>query len=325
MSLTRKQKNSRIHSKKALTAISAIQEKFSSGIADVAAISEESRAWLQMKIQQFRECIKEVKFPSKPVWWETMRLARNKTAHQKEDFTEAEFSNFCGNLFTSIEKIVNDLKSNIKRYRHHSKKKRKFENFASSAFGTEIDRKQLVDAMENKISPESPEDVKIEFPQNTFAKVAEETLSEILRHENVHPYMLGHEGLSENIQTDILEWLTKTQAALEKENPFFDETMFISQQKKRAAEEIALDLSAENSKIQYHYKRLPSVSESKRGSIAPSTVDFDFYHKKFLEQKKTSVVGSDSDSFKSPGETSEDGHFDKLSQCTTSKAGGLRM
>lgn len=69
MSLTNKQKNSRLHSKKALKAISAIQEKFSDGIADVTAIAEETRAWLQMKIQQFRECIKETKFSSKPSWW----------------------------------------------------------------------------------------------------------------------------------------------------------------------------------------------------------------------------------------------------------------
>lgn len=58
-----------MHSKKALKAISAIQEKFSDGIADVTAIAEETRAWLQMKIQQFRECIKETKFSSKPSWW----------------------------------------------------------------------------------------------------------------------------------------------------------------------------------------------------------------------------------------------------------------
>ncbi|WP_245534344.1 VWA domain-containing protein [Treponema saccharophilum] len=140
--------------------------------------------------------------------------------------------------------------------------------------------------MEDMISPVEPKYVKIEFPKNNYAKIAEDTLSEILRHGNTHPYALLHEGVSENIQTDILEWLQKTQATIEKENPFFDEAIFLAQQKKLSAQEIALDLSAENSKIQYHYKRLPSVSDSKRGSIAPSTLDFDFYRKSFSEQKK---------------------------------------
>ncbi|WP_338321164.1 VWA domain-containing protein [Treponema saccharophilum] len=192
----------------------------------------------------------------------------------------------CSKVFSNIEKITGDLQANIKRYRQQSKKKRKFENFASPVFGSENDRKQLVDAMEDMISPVEPKYVKIEFPKNNYAKIAEDTLSEILRHGNTHPYALLHEGVSENIQTDILEWLQKTQATIEKENPFFDEAIFLAQQKKLSAQEIALDLSAENSKIQYHYKRLPSVSDSKRGSIAPSTLDFDFYRKSFSEQKK---------------------------------------
>ena len=286
MSLTKRQKNSRIHSKKALKAINKIKEKFPNGISDVASVSEESRAWIQIKIQQFRECLKNVKFPSKPSWWEPLRLTRNITAHQKEDFTDNAFSDLCSKVFSNIEKITSDLHANIKRYRQQSKKKRKFENFASSAFGSENDRKQLVDAMEDMIAPVKPQEMKIEFPENKFAKIAEDTLSEILRYENTHPYALSHEGIRENIQTDILEWLQKTQKTLEKENPFFDEAIFITQQKKFSAQELALDLSAENSKIQYHYKRLSSVSASKRGNIAPSTLDFDFYRKAFSEQKK---------------------------------------
>lgn len=301
MSLTRRQKNSRIHSKKALTAITALREKFPKGISDVASVSEESRAWIQMKIQQFRECLKNVKFPSKPSWWETMRLTRNKTAHQKEDFTDNEFSDLCCKVFSNIEKIAGDLQTNIKRYRQQSKKKRKFENFASPAFGSENDRKQLVDAMEDMIAPIEPQEVKIEFPKNDFAKIAEDTLSEILRHENTHSYALFHEGVGENIQTDILEWLQKAQKTLEKENPFFEEEIFVAQQKKLSAHELAIDLSGEKPKTQYHYEGLPSVSDSKRGGIAPSKLDFDFYRKAFFEQKKarTGKNGYESVSWKS--------------------------
>ena len=284
--MIKKDRQSRNYSRKALDRVNEIKNKYPSGISDVSAVSEEERAWLEKKLQQLRECLKNVKFPSKPDWWENLRLTRTKTAHQTEDFSDEEFSNLCTNLFSNIEKISLDLQNNIDRYKQISKKKRKFENVASPAFGSENDRKQLVDAMEDAISSVEPEDVKIDFPKNNFAKTAEDTLSKILSHENFHEYLKNHDGLSENVQTDLLEWLQKTQRTLEKENPFFDEALFIEQQKKLAANEIASDLSAENSKIHYHYKRLPSVSDSKRGSIAPSKLDFDFYKKSFLEQKK---------------------------------------
>ena len=154
------------------------------------------------------------------------------------------------------------------------------------------------------ISPVEPEDVKIEFPKNQFAQNAEKMLSEILSYEGAKGYLSSHEGLSENIQTDILEWILKSQRKLEKENPFVDEAVFINQQKKLSAEEIAIDLSAESSKIKYHYKCLPSVSDSKRGNIAQSNLDFDFYAKAFSEQKvvKKAENGKEKISWKSAEE-----------------------
>lgn len=285
--MNKNQRKSRRFSRKALERINEITQKYPSGISDIDSISEEARAWIEKKIQQTRECLKNVHFPSLPSWWETLRLSRNKTAHQTEDFTDKEFSDLSGKLFSNIKKISTDLNSNINRYHHNSKKKRKFENFASASLGSESERKQLVDAMEDMLAPIEPKDIKIEFPKNNFSQLAENTLSEILSHDGAKEYVRSHEGLSENIQTDILEWLQKTQSVLDKENPFLEEAVFILQQKKLSAQEIASDLASEKSKIHYHYKRLPSVSDSKRGPIAPSSLNFDFYEKEFIDQKKT--------------------------------------
>ena len=312
-------KNSRKYIKKAWDRINEIKAKYPSGIPDIMQIGEESRAWLQMKIQQMRECLKNVKFPSLPSWWETLRLSRNKTAHQTEDFTDEEFSDLAEKLFSNIEKISKNLQATIEHYRQKSKKKRKFENTASPVFGSTSERKQLVDAMEDSIDPVEPRDIKIEFPKNDYAKLAEKTLSEILEHENVKDYAPSHEGFSENIQTDILEWLQQTRSSLEKEDPFVDEAVFIAQMKKLSAIQIATDLSDEksNSQDEYEttfiaqmkkrfafqdeyesafiteYQQLPSVNESSRGNIAPSNIDFDFYSKEFAAQKK--VLKNDSE------------------------------
>ena len=292
-------KNSRKYSGKALRIINEFAAKYPSGISDVTAINEAERALIEKRIIQLRELIKGVWFThGKPYWLEAIKQVRNTTAHQTEDFSDNEFSNLCSTIFSNLNDIKQDLNANIQRYKQPSKKKRKFENTASpeSAFGSPPERMQLVDAIEDAIQPVEPEDTPIPFPQNTFAQVAQHTLSEILNTKDIKAYMQTHEGLSENIQTDLLEWLQKTHGTLEKENPFLDEEIFVAQQKKQSAEEIAADLSAEKSKIQHHYKRLPSVSNSKRGTIQGSTLDFDFYRKAFAEQKSP----KDTTQWKSP-------------------------
>ena len=56
----KREKQSRIYCQKALTPIRAILEKYPEGIKDIHYISEEARAWIQIKVQQFRECIKKI-------------------------------------------------------------------------------------------------------------------------------------------------------------------------------------------------------------------------------------------------------------------------
>ena len=284
--MNKRDRNSRKHSRKALQALQTILDKYPKDIENIVSISEEGRAWIQMKVQHLRECLKNICFAFKPAWWEDIRLSRNKAAHKTEDMTDTEFADMCNTLFTKSDTIKKDLENNLNRYKQSSKKKRKFENSASPALGSKSERKQLVDALEDAIQPIEPKEVTIEFPKNISAQTAGETISEILSRDDIKDYTLSHTGVSENIQTDILEWLQTTQSSLEKENPFFEEEIFLAQQKKLSVYDIALDLSDENSKIQYHYKRLPSVSNSKRGSVAESLLNFDFYKKAFSEQKK---------------------------------------
>ena len=282
----KREKQSRKYCHKALTPIRAIMEKYPDGIKDIHSISEEARALIQIKVQQFRECIKHVQFPNKPVWWETMRISRNKIAHQEEDLSDSVLTSILSTVSSNLSKIEYDLLANIKRYRQDSKKKRRFENLTSSALGSESEKKQFVDAMDEYTNPNIPEDVRIEFPKNKYTELGASILKEISSQNNILEYERKHTGLSENIQTDILEWLEKVNKHLVKEDPFREEAIFIEQQKLRDSEDIASDLIKDSSKIEYHYKRLPSVSDSKRGDIEASTVNFDFYHNQFIKESK---------------------------------------
>ena len=282
----KRETQSRKYCHKALTPIRAIIEKYPDGIKDIHSISEEARALIQIKVQQFRECIKHVQFPNKPVWWEAMRISRNKIAHKEEDLSDSVLTSILSTVSSNLSKIEYDLLANIKRYRQDSKKKRRFENLTSSALGSESEKKQFVDAMDEYTNPNIPEDVRIEFPKNKYTELGASILKEISSQNNILEYERKHTGLSENIQTDILEWLEKVNKHLVKEDPFREEAIFIEQQKLRDSEDIASDLIKDSSKIEYHYKRLPSVSDSKRGDIEASTVNFDFYHNQFIKESK---------------------------------------
>lgn len=282
-------KNARRNARKALDAIEEVREKYPSGILDVAKITDEAGAWLQMKVQHMRENLKSMWFHfKKSSWWEPLRINRNEIAHATEDMSDKEFSELCTTLFSHIDNIKLNLNTFIQQHKQKHKKKRKFENSAisESSFGSINERKQLIDAMEDAVEPIEPKDELIEFPQNKFSLVAKDTIYEILNKKEIKDYMIEHEGLSENIQTDILEFLQKTQKKLEQENPFFEEEVFIAKQKKLSASEIATDLSNENSKIAKQYKELPSVNDAKRGNIQMSLLDFEFYKKEFNLQKK---------------------------------------
>lgn len=263
-----------------------IKEKFPSKIQP-SEMSEEDRSLFQIRLMQFRENLRNIYFKNgRPEWWEAIRIMRNKTGHQTEDFNDEQFKGIFDNFISKIPTMEKDLKTNIRQFKQPSRKKRQFETFGSQAIGTEEERKQLVDAIEDQFSPTDPTDITIEFPSNLFSKETEKTVQQILNHGSVGQVVKTHSGLSENIQTDILQWIQDVNKKLESGNPFFEEELFIEKQKTLSADELAADLSGEKSKIRWHYSRLPSLSPSKRGNIRESTLDFDFYQKQFCTLKE---------------------------------------
>ena len=285
----RSKKKERKYCRKGLKPIEEIMKKFPFGIEDVNTINEEKRAFIQVKIQQLRACLSHLwDLFSRSNWWEPLRVTRNKTAHMECDFSDEEFAKLCKDVFTFLPNIKRDLEAKIKDYKQKNKKKRKFENTASpeSAFGSFAEKCELVDAMEDAVDPIEPKDEVLEFPETKFAKVAKETISELLNTHGLQQYLCEHEGMSENVQTDILEWMQKTQNELEKKNLFWEEEIFIAEQKKKNIEEIASDISSKTSKLEEEYNALPSIDASKCGNIQKSTLDFTFYRKEFSSQKE---------------------------------------
>lgn len=282
-------KNTRISTRKALMILNDIEKKFSIDEIKTAEIGEEKKALFQMKLLQFRENVKNIRFNQHlPEWGEEIRLARNRIGHQIDDFTDEDFEKIFRNFIAKIKTFQKDLEENIRQSKHPSQKKRKFETFASPSIGTPEERKQLIDAMEDTFCPIDPTEISIEFPQNFFSKETEKTVQQILHHGSVENDIKRHPGLSENIQTDVLQWIQDVNKKLELENPFWEEEYFIEKQKSVSATDLAMDISDEKSKIELNYNNLPSISASQRGNIAESKLDFNFYKKQFIALKETS-------------------------------------
>ena len=129
--------------------------------------------------------------------------------------------------------------------------KRRFEEFASSALGTEAERKRLVAAVEAMvlaaISGEKPRERgrggqggdAPEFPGNAYAQAGRKALDEFLRGEGTAEYLKTHGAVAENVQTDLLEFLRKTQERISAENPFLEEERFVASRRNRSAAAVA--------------------------------------------------------------------------------------
>lgn len=281
--ITCKDEESRSLCRKANIALDCILKKYPKGLADID--SEEKVAYFQVKIQQFRECLTNVHFSHNPkssfIWWDNVRFVRIKSAHQIEDFSKEELSSIADYFFKNISTIQGDLKKAINGTSLAGKivntVKRTFENFASPIFGSREERSQLVDSMADMANHVDPEELKIDVPDNKYANLAGDALKAVLDYGGAAHYVRTHKGVSENIQTDILEWIQGVQHKVAMHDPFVKEFEFIEELKKKASSSVAEGFS----KIVHNYKQLPSVSASKRESIAESTVDFKFYENEF--------------------------------------------
>ncbi|MBO7567123.1 MAG: VWA domain-containing protein [Bacteroidales bacterium] len=93
--------------------------------------------------------------------------------------------------------------------------KRRFEKFANDKkFGDQRNRQKIVNALDDAFKNNLQEDEKSEFPSQS--EIIEKTVDQIST--EMKEYVGNHEGLDENVQTDILDWADKTATDVEIES-----------------------------------------------------------------------------------------------------------
>lgn len=140
---------------------------------------------------------------------------RNRCAHShSNDNLWEELSDFR----TKFDIIKNKNKrkwEQIVARNSQSKVKRQFEKHANAdAFGDEQNRKKTVNAIEDAFDNRISEADKSKFPPEK--NIVSQTVESIS--EDVKKYVGDHPGLSENVQSDILNWSEKTSTEVEIES-----------------------------------------------------------------------------------------------------------
>lgn len=86
-------------------ALNALRQKFPTNIPDVFSLSDEQKAWLQMKIQTLAEVSEQ------SVMIVSLQRIRNRFVHATEDIPDKEFQKMVSFVFENmgeIERLVKD-------------------------------------------------------------------------------------------------------------------------------------------------------------------------------------------------------------------------
>jgi len=263
---------SRQNSEIALNRINDILTKYSS-CPDSKNMKEEEISWLNEKIRNLGECIKQTNY-KKFIFYEDFRNIRNELAHSRDLSNSEEINNIWEKSFNWFDKAQIELKENIKRISSPNKIARRYEKFSSSKNEDEFVRKNIIDAITDNLNSDIEEKDKIPYPKGNIAKQAEQIFKpNDLNQKELLAFAQSHNGLHDSILTDVIEWIKNTNDDLDKTNPFQKESEFIE---KISKFEFSIKQLQQNlEQLKSEYTELPTINlDNKNDGI---NVDFDFY------------------------------------------------
>jgi len=164
------------------------------------------------------------------------------------EFWKQKFIKIVSNIEPELQKIQNQSSQNAIKY--------EFEKSMTTHWGTEENRKSIVDALEDSFDNNILSEDKIEFPQNSgIIKDIAENFNPYLKY-----YVSNHEGLLENVQADILVWANDTannDVELESLKYFVTEQLFLDKIRKFSPNDFFSDIAD----IEEKYNAIESVQE----------------------------------------------------------------
>lgn len=177
------------------------------GLFESAKVSDNRTEELSNSIQlnyiQLWEYAKDTLFKS---IFLNAKDTRNTIAHKTDS------DNFWEDTFAKLEsdfKKILSKKTELEKFAEkfsENKSKQRFEKYADKEqFGDQRNRKKIVNALDDVFKNDLSEDEKSEFPPSS--EIISQTADNISA--DLKEYIGNHDKLSENVQTDILDWSEK--------------------------------------------------------------------------------------------------------------------
>ncbi len=84
---------------KSIDAYNALVQKYPNGVSDITILTEEQKAWIQMKIQTLADVNQKMQLAEK------LRKIRNRLAHATEDIPDKESQKIISFVFENMDEI----------------------------------------------------------------------------------------------------------------------------------------------------------------------------------------------------------------------------
>lgn len=227
---------------------------------------------IQMNYIQLWEYAKDTLFKYK---FHRIKCLRNNIAHNTDN--EKFWTDSYPKIKSEFQEILSK-KSDLEKYADkysENEDKRRFEKYANDKqFGDERNRKKIVNALDDAFQNDLLEDEKSEFPP--ASDIISKTVDNISK--ELKEYVGNHEGLSENVQTDILNWSEKvaTDVDIETSSHFDAENNYLNNLQKTDGVEFFDNFE----KYESNYK-----------NIATANKKFDMQHYKKMMEADIAKLG----------------------------------
>ena len=260
----------------ALNELNKITTKYSS-VPDVKNLKEEEISWINDHIRSFHESVVNINYKNFSFLPKSKEI-RNKLAHSTSEITNQEISDAWKTFYNFSPAAKKELENNINKSYSDNKTIRKFEKFASSQFGNEIQRKLITQSLAEQMDLSVPEKDKLLYLETQVAQEANKFIQpQNKSQKDLLDFAKAHGELNEQIQAEIIQALQdayKETEITKPDNPFYKENLLIKQIENLKSKDFISQLS--------EYQKI--LNETQTGK--DNSANFDFYRKQYEKEKK---------------------------------------
>ena len=235
-------------------------------------MKEEEIAWLNERLRSFYESVKQTRY-KRFSFLPVCKRVRDSLAHSTPDKSLDSISQDWKDFYGIMSQAQAELEQNIGKIYSQSKVIRNFEKNAAPQWGKELERKALIQSLQDAFDSSLPPEEKISFSKAPVAQEVQKFLSCHTQDEKeLQTFAMEHKALSQQIQEEIIscvEQVLRDTDIHNLSNPFFEENTAIQKLEGKDS----LQLLENMDKFREHLAATQTGNDN--------SCDFDFYQREF--------------------------------------------